>query len=359
MKKVMVGMSGGVDSSVAALLLRESGYDVTGVTLKLFSDEDIVEAEKEGKTCCALSDVEDARSVAYRLGFEHFVFNFKDNFREHVMKQFAESYLAGRTPNPCIECNRHVKFDKMLRRAQELGYDYIATGHYAVNKYDEKSERYLLKRPADRSKDQTYVLYSLTQEQLAHTLFPLGSLEKAKVRTIAEEAGLVNSSKPDSQDICFVPDRKYADFIRKFTGAEPLCGNFVDMEGRILGEHKGIINYTVGQRKGLGIALGKPAYVVKKDVAANTVTLGDEADLYTKSLIAEDVNLISVEELKQPMRITAKTRYSQTEQSAVLSYLGNGEYLVEFDEPQRAVTSGQAVVFYDGDVVVGGGTINN
>lgn len=356
MKKIMVGMSGGVDSSVAALLLREQGYDVTGVTLKLFSDEDIIQAEKDGKTCCALSDVEDARSVAYRLGFEHLVFNFKDNFREHVMKQFADSYLAGRTPNPCIECNRHVKFDKMLRRAEELGYDGIATGHYAVIEKDEKSGRYLLKRPADRSKDQTYVLYSLTQWQLAHTLFPLGALEKSQVRGIAEKAGLVNSSKPDSQDICFVPDGKYAEFIRKFTGAEINEGSFVDTEGRILGTHKGIINYTVGQRKGLGISLGKPAYVVRKDVKDNTVTLGDEADLYTKMLKAEDVNLISVSEITEPMRITAKTRYSQTEQSATLSYIG-GEYIVEFDKPQRAVTSGQAVVFYDGDIVVGGGTI--
>lgn len=357
MKKVMVGMSGGVDSSVAALLLRDSGYDVTGVTLKLFSDEDIAEAEKEGKTCCALSDVEDARSVAYRLGFEHLVFNFRDNFREHVMKQFADSYLAGRTPNPCIECNRHVKFDKMLRRAQELGYDYIATGHYAVIEYDEPSGRYLLKRPKDRSKDQTYVLYSLTQEQLSHTLFPLGNLEKSQVRAIAEQAGLVNSSKPDSQDICFVPDGKYAEFIRRFTGASITGGNFVSSDGKIFGKHKGIINYTIGQRKGLGISLGKPAYVVRKDVETNTVTLGDEADLYTKTLTAEDVNLISVAEITDPMRITAKTRYSQHEQPAVLSYLGGGEYMVEFDEPQRAVTSGQAAVFYDGDVVVGGGTI--
>lgn len=357
MKKVMVGMSGGVDSSVAALLLRDSGYDVTGATLKLFSDEDIVEAEKEGKTCCALSDVEDARSVAYRLGFEHFVFNFKDNFREHVMKKFADSYLAGRTPNPCIECNRYVKFEKMLRRAQELGYDYIATGHYAVIEYDEALGRYLLKRPKDRSKDQTYVLYSLTQEQLSHTLFPLGELEKSQVRSIAEQAGLVNSTKPDSQDICFVPDGKYAEFIKKFTGVSVSEGDFTSTDGKVLGQHKGIINYTIGQRKGLGISLGKPAYVVKKDVETNTVTLGDEADLYTKTLTADDVNLISVAEVTEPIRITAKTRYSQHEQPAVLSYLGNGEYMVEFDEPQRAVTSGQAVVFYDGDIVVGGGTI--
>lgn len=357
MKKVMVGMSGGVDSSVAALLLREQGYEVMGVTLKLFSDEDIVQAEKDGKTCCALSDVEDARSVAYRLGFEHLVFNFKDNFREYVMANFADRYLCGRTPNPCIECNRHVKFDKMLRRAMELGYDYIATGHYAVREYDEASGRYLLRRPADRSKDQTYVLYALTQEQLAHTLFPLGGLEKTQVREIAEKAGLVNSNKPDSQDICFVPDGKYGEFIKKFTGKTVPEGDFIDTAGKVLGRHKGIINYTVGQRKHLGISLGRPAYVVRKDVEANTVTVGDEADLYTDSLIAEDVNLISVAELTGSMRITAKTRYSQTEQPAVLSYIGKGEYMVTFDEPQRAVTSGQAVVFYDGDIVVGGGTI--
>lgn len=353
----MVGMSGGVDSSVAAMLLREQGFEVMGVTLKLFSDEDISEAQKERKTCCALSDVLDARSVAYRLGFEHVVFNFKDNFREHVMKQFADSYLCGKTPNPCIECNRHVKFDKMLRRAMELGYDYIATGHYAVNEYDEKSGRWLLKRPTDRSKDQTYVLYALTQEQLSHTLFPLGSLEKSQVRTLAENAGLVNSDKPDSQDICFVPDGDYAGFIRRFTGADVPEGDFVDTQGNVLGRHKGIINYTVGQRKHLGISLGKPAYVVKKDVPSNTVTLGDNSDLFTKALIADDFNLISIPELTAPLRVTAKTRYSQKDQPATVSYLGGGDYLVEFDEPQRAVTPGQAVVLYDGDIVVGGGTI--
>ncbi|MGN0579684.1 MAG: tRNA 2-thiouridine(34) synthase MnmA [Ruminococcus sp.] len=357
MSKVMVGMSGGVDSSVAAMLLREQGYDVMGVTMKLFSDEDIITAQKEGKTCCALSDVEDARSVAYKLGFDHLVFNFKDTFREHVMKDFAQSYLSGRTPNPCIECNRHCKFDKLLRRAMELEYDYIATGHYAVNEYDSESGRYLLKRPKDRSKDQTYVLYSLTQFQLAHTLFPLGGMDKQQVRALAEQAGLVNSAKPDSQDICFVPDGKYDEFIRKFTGKEPARGNFTDTEGNVLGEHRGIISYTIGQRKGLGIALGRPVYVVSKDAGSNTVVLGDESDLYTSSLTAEDVNLISVEKLEKPMRITAKTRYSQTEQPAVLSSAGDGIYRVEFDKPQRAVTSGQAVVFYDGDIVVGGGTI--
>lgn len=356
MKKVMVGMSGGVDSSVSALLLREQGYEVTGVTLKMFGDEDIVQAEKEGKTCCALNDVLDAKSVARRLGFEHLTFNFKDCFREKVMKQFADSYISGRTPNPCIECNRHVKFDKMLRRAFELDYDYIATGHYAVIEYDSERQRYLLKRPADRHKDQTYVLYSLTQEQLAHTLFPLGRLNKSQVREIAEKAGLVNSDKPDSQDICFVPDGKYAEFIRKFAGYDAPEGDFISTDGRKLGTHKGIISYTIGQRKGLGIALGKPAYVVRKDIVSNTVVVGEEQDLYTSELTAEDVNLIAVESISEPMRITAKTRYGQTEQPAVLLY-EDGKYRVVFDTPQRAVTSGQAVVFYDGDIVVGGGTI--
>lgn len=356
MKKVMVGMSGGVDSSVSALLLREQGFEVMGVTLKMFGDDDIIQAEKEGKTCCALNDVLDARSVAHKMGFEHLTFNFRDCFREKVMKHFAESYISGRTPNPCIECNRHVKFDKMLRRAFELGYDYIATGHYAIIEYDEEKGRYLLKRPLDRRKDQTYVLYSLTQEQLAHTLFPLGRLEKSEVRKIAEKAGLVNSDKPDSQDICFVPDGRYADFIKKFTGNESPDGDFISTDGRILGTHKGIINYTIGQRKGLGIALGKPAYVVSKNIETNTVIIGDEQDLYTTELIAEDVNLISSAEVTEPMRITAKTRYGQTEQPAVLS-CEDGIYKVVFDEPQRAVTSGQAVVFYDGDIVVGGGTI--
>lgn len=356
MKKVMVGMSGGVDSSAAALLLKEQGYDVMGVTLKMFDNEDVAETENPEKTCCALSDVFDAKSVARRLGFEHLTFNFKECFREKVMKHFVESYLCGRTPNPCIECNRHVKFDKMLRRAMELEFDYIATGHYAVREYDEARGRYLLKRPLDRSKDQTYVLYSLTQEQLAHTLFPLGNLEKSQVREIAEKAGLVNSNKPDSQDICFIPDGKYAGFIGRFSGESSPKGNFVDTNNNILGRHNGLINYTIGQRKGLGIALGKPAYVVRKNIAENTVVLGDETDLYTRTLTAEDVNLISVPEITEPMRITAKTRYSQNDRPAVLS-CKDGVYTVEFDEPQRAVTSGQAVVFYDGDIVVGGGTI--
>ena len=348
-------MSGGVDSSVAALLLKEQGFDVLGVTLRLFSDDDIALAD--GKEFCGASGAEDAKKVADKLGIRHMVLDLSDSFRCKVMSSFADSYLHGETPNPCIECNRHIKFGEMLERAHELGYEYVATGHYAVNEYDTEQGRWLLKRPYDKHKEQTYVLYSLTQEQLSHVIFPLGELEKARVRELAVSAGLVNSHKPDSQDICFVPDGKYAEFIKKFTNEEIKSGNFISGSGKVLGEHKGIINYTIGQRKGLGISLGKPAYVVKKDVESNTVTLGDESELYTDSLTAYNVNLISVERLDGPMRVTAKTRYSQNEVPAIVTELGGGEYRVEFEAPQRAVTSGQAVVFYDGDIVVGGGTI--
>ena len=354
MAKVMVGMSGGVDSSVAAKLLIDSGYDVTGVTLKLFDGGDISE---DFRTCCSLSDVEDARSVCYRLGIDHFVFNFKEAFRKKVINQFTESYLNGKTPNPCIECNRHIKFDKMLRRAEELGFDYIATGHYAERVYDYKTNRYILKRPKDRSKDQTYVLYGLTQYQLSKTLFPLGEYEKSDIRRIAEAAGLINSRKPDSQDICFVPDGDYASFIKKNTGAEIKEGNFISADGDVIGRHKGIINYTIGQRRGIGISIGKPAYVTDKNALENTVTIGDESNLYKSEITAYDVNLISLDSISDEMRVTAKVRYSRNEQAAVVIPSGNGEVLVKFDEPQRAPASGQAVVFYDGGVVIGGGTI--
>ena len=357
MKKVMIGMSGGVDSSVAALRLQQEGYDVTGVTLKLFGDEDIIQAPDATRTCCALRDVEDARSVAYRLGFEHLVFNFKDAFRSHVMQPFCDSYLRGETPNPCIDCNRHIKFDAMLRRAEALGYDYIATGHYAVRRQDLATGRYLLCRPKDRSKDQTYVLYNLTQHQLAHTLFPLGDLEKAQVRQMAEAAGLVNSHKPDSQDICFVPDGDYAGYIRHATGAEIQPGDFLDTAGNPIGRHRGLIHYTIGQRKGLGLSLGRPAYVVGKDAASNTVTIGAESDLYTDSFTVRELNWISIPALTAPMQVTVKTRYSQTEVSCRIEPMEGGTCRAVFEAPQRAVTAGQSAVFYDGDTVVGGGII--
>lgn len=274
-----------------------------------------------------------------------------------MINQFTESYLNGKTPNPCIECNRHIKFDKMLRRAEELGFDYIATGHYAERVYDYKTNRYILKRPKDRSKDQTYVLYGLTQYQLSKTLFPLGEYEKSDIRRIAEAAGLINSRKPDSQDICFVPDGDYASFIKKNTGAEIKEGNFISADGDVIGRHKGIINYTIGQRRGIGISIGKPAYVTDKNALENTVTIGDESNLYKSEITAYDVNLISLDSISDEMRVTAKVRYSRNEQAAVVIPSGNGEVLVKFDEPQRAPASGQAVVFYDGDVVIGGGTI--
>ena len=357
MKKVMIGMSGGVDSSVAALRLQQEGYDVTGVTLKLFGDEDIIQAPDATRTCCALRDVEDARSVAYRLGIEHLVFNFKDAFRSHVMQPFCDSYLRGETPNPCIDCNRHIKFDAMLRRAEALGYDYIATGHYAVRQQDPATGRYLLCRPKDRSKDQTYVLYNLTQHQLAHTLFPLGDLEKVQVRQMAEAAGLVNSHKPDSQDICFVPDGDYAGYIRHATGAEIQPGDFLDTAGNPIGRHRGLIHYTIGQRKGLGLSLGRPAYVVGKDAASNTVTIGAESDLYTDSFTVRELNWISIPALTAPMQVTVKTRYSQTEVPCRIEPMEDGTCRAVFEAPQRAVTAGQSAVFYDGDTVVGGGII--
>ncbi len=356
-KKVLVAMSGGVDSSVAAKLLMDENYDITGVTLKLFDDEDTLKDTKKVRTCCALSDIEDARAVCYKLNCEHFVFNFKDSFKESVMDKFAQSYISGETPNPCIDCNRYIKFEKLLQRAVTLGFDYIATGHYAVNEYDKQSGRYLLKRPLDRSKDQTYALYSLTQKQLAHTLFPLGNYVKTTAREIAEQSGLVNARKPDSQDICFVPDGNYAEFISRYTDKLPEKGNFVDTNGNILGIHKGVTAYTIGQRKGLALSFPQPMYVVAKNPETNEVTLGESDKLFSDNLIATDVNLISIEKLDKPMQVTAKIRYNQIDQKATILPLDNGEISVRFDEPQRAITKGQAVVFYLDDIVVGGGTI--
>lgn len=352
--KVLVAMSGGVDSSVAAAILSEK-YDAVGVTLKLFTNEDI--ALDRSKTCCSLDDVQDARSVAFRLNMEHYVFNFGDRFRQCVINKFNNAYISGDTPNPCIDCNRFIKFNALLKRAELMECDYIATGHYVRREYDEKSGRYLLKKGKDSHKDQSYVLYGLTQEQLAKTLFPIGELTKEETRAIAAKYNFLNADKPDSQDICFVPDGDYASFIERDTGRSFEPGNFVDKNGNILGRHSGIIRYTKGQRKGLGIALGEPAYVIDKDIASNTVIIGKNEDLFTTELIANDVNLISIAQLTEPMKVGAKVRYSQLEKPATIFPLENGNVKVIFDEPQRAVTTGQAVVFYSGDTVVGGGTI--
>lgn len=355
-KKVMVAMSGGVDSSVAAVLLRDQGYDICGATLKLFGNEDVLTSCRT-RTCCSLEDVEDARSVCYKLGIEHFVFNFKDAFKEEIISKFARSYEAGNTPNPCIDCNRYIKFSRLIERAILMEKDYIATGHYARVEFDKGSGRYLLKKAADRSKDQSYVLYVLSQHDLSRTLFPLGAMHKTEVREIAEERGLINARKPDSQDICFVQDGDYAGFLESKMGVKSKEGNFIDTKGNVIGRHRGIIHYTVGQRKGLGVALGKPAYVVNKNKDTNTVMLGDEEELYTDRLQAGDINLIAVERLTATMKATVKTRYSQKETEALLHPVDYDRILVEFKNKQRAVTPGQAAVFYDGDIVIGGGTI--
>ena len=353
--RACVAMSGGVDSSVAAVLLLQQGYELSGVNLRMFHNEDLGQSRE--RTCCSLADAEDAALVARRLGFPFYVFDFSQVFRDTVIRDFVQEYQAGRTPNPCAECNRSVKFGALLQRARTLGCDYLATGHYARVEQDPSSGRYLLKRAADRSKDQTYFLYMLTQEQLAHTLFPLGGLCKTEVRQIAEAHDLVNARKHDSQDICFVPDGKYADFIERTVGSPAPAGPFLDREGRVLGRHKGLIRYTLGQHKGLGLSTEEPLYVLEKDAAANTIRLGPDSALWTRQLTAEQVNLISLPELTAPLRVTAKTRYSQRESAAVLEPLSGGQVRLTFDEPQRAITPGQAVVFYDGDVVVGGGIV--
>lgn len=355
-KKVMLAMSGGIDSSVALLLLKKE-YDVVGVTLRLY-DRDEYDA-CGSKTCCSLRDVEDAKSVAAKYDTDHYTFNYVDFFRKEVIDRFTESYFKGETPNPCIACNRYIKFGLMLERSEALGCDYLATGHYARIEKDEKAGRYLLKKAVDSTKDQSYVLYNLNQEQLSKILFPMGEMIKTQARELADEKGLINAEKPDSQDICFVPDGNYTGFIENYTGKKSLPGNFVDTQGNILGRHKGICHYTIGQRKGLGIAMGKPVYVVDIDAEKNTVTLGDENELLCESLVATDINMIAVEKLEKPVHLKAKTRYKQTEQPCTISPLENGDILVTFDNPQRAVTPGQAVVFYDNDTVYGGGTIKS
>ncbi len=353
--KALIAMSGGVDSSVAAYLMRKQGYECIGATMKLYHNEDI--CIPKDHSCCSLDDVEDARAVAASMDIPYYVFNFSERFKEEVMDKFVHCYECGITPNPCIDCNRYLKFEYLYNRAKELGYDYVVTGHYAQIKYDASIDRYLLSKAVDASKEQSYVLYSLTQEQLAHTQFPLGCMPKSKTREIAEQQGFINAKKHDSQDICFVQNGNYAEFIEDYTKKTYPEGNFVDVHGNILGRHKGIIRYTIGQRKGLGLSLKEPMYVMEINTTDNTVVLGRDADLFTDTLIANDINLISVPRIYGEMRVKAKVRYRHTEQPATVTQIGDDTIKVVFDEPQRAITKGQAVVLYDGDIVVGGGTI--
>ncbi|MCR5635597.1 MAG: tRNA 2-thiouridine(34) synthase MnmA [Clostridiales bacterium] len=353
-KKALIAMSGGVDSSVAAYLTKSFGYDCTGVTMKLFDNDET----SANYTCCSLDDVEDARSVCRKIGIPYYVYNYLDSFKEKVIMRFINAYENGATPNPCIDCNRFIKFKRLFTRADELGFDYVVTGHYACVDFDTERNRFLLKKAADLSKDQSYVLYFITQEQLSKTLFPLGNIKKSDVRKIASELDLINANKHDSQDICFVYDNKYADFIRKFTGKDYPEGDFIDEKGNILGRHKGIIAYTVGQRKGLGLSFPSPMYVKEKDVNNNKIVLCENSHLFSKELIATDVNFISVDTITKPVRVKAKIRYNQQEQSATVTKIDDNTIHVIFDEPQRAITIGQAVVLYDGDIVMGGGIIS-
>ena len=346
-------MSGGVDSSVAAYLMKQRGFDCIGVTMKLFSNEEI--GCSRAKTCCSLEDVEDARSVAYRLGIPYYVFNFTEDFGRQVIDRFVAAYENGATPNPCIDCNRYLKFERLYRRAAELGCDRVATGHYA--RIEKQGDRYLLKKASDESKDQSYVLYAMTQEQLAHTAFPCGALNKTQTRQVAEEQGFLNAEKPDSQDICFVPDGDYAAFIRRYTGKSYSDGPFVTTQGTIVGRHRGIIHYTVGQRKGLGISSDRPLYVQSIDAAKNTVVLGENRELFGTELNAVNFNWIAFATPPDVLRAKAKIRYRHQEQWATVEVTGKNTVHLVFDAPQRAVTRGQAVVLYDGDTVLGGGEI--
>ncbi|MDE6110493.1 MAG: tRNA 2-thiouridine(34) synthase MnmA [Eubacterium sp.] len=351
--KALIAMSGGVDSSVAAFLMKVNGFDCIGATMKLY-DNETVGIERQ-KTCCSLSDIEDAREVSYKLQIPYYVFNYKNQFEKAVISKFISAYENGATPNPCIDCNRFLKFDLLLNRAKELYCDCVVTGHYARIEFN--GERYILKKGLDETKDQSYVLYFLSQSQLSKIKFPLGNYRKSEIRKIAEGNGFVNANKKDSQDICFVPNGDYAKFIENYTEKSYATGDFIDRNGKVLGRHKGIIRYTIGQRKRLGISSEKPLYVCSKNAAENTVTLGSSENLFTSEMIADDVNLISVSEIKEPMKAKAKTRYNMKEQPCTVSQIDKNTLKIVFDKPQRAITKGQAVVIYDNEIVVGGGTI--
>lgn len=351
--KALIAMSGGVDSSVAAKLMLDAGYECVGCMMKLYQNEDA--GVPQSRSCCTQDDAEDARSVAYRLHMPFYVFNFTQDFRSCVIGNFVRSYAAGQTPNPCIDCNRYLKFDRLYERAQVLGCDCLVTGHYARIGWEDG--RYVLKKALDETKDQSYVLYNLTQQKLQHTRFPLGELRKSQAREIAAQAGFVSAGKPDSQDICFVPDGDYAAAIGRYTGKTPEPGNFVDLQGNVLGRHRGLIHYTIGQRRGLGLAVPEPVYVCKLQPESNTVVVGPDRALYRAQLTVGDMNWISGQAPTGPIRCRAKIRYRQPEQPATATPMPDGSVQIVFDEPQRAITPGQAAVLYDGETVLGGGTI--
>lgn len=343
-RKALIAMSGGVDSSVAALLTQEAGYDIAGMTLRLCENADD-------------SAIRDAAEIAGKLDIPFTVMDFRKEFDAEVVRRFIDAYEQGETPNPCVYCNRHIKFEKILEKALHSGYDTVVTGHYAIIEKNTETGRSVLKKSRDAKKDQSYMLYALTQEQLAHTFFPLGNLTKEEVRRIAADHGFVNADRGDSQDICFIPDGDYAGFIRSRSGKAPVPGNFVGTDGEVYGQHKGIIHYTVGQRKGLGLSFPEPMYVGGIDAGRNEVLLCRHDELFSTELTARQINFIAYE-IDKPVRVRAKIRYHHTEQPATVTRTGEDSITVVFDEPQRAVTKGQAVVLYDGDRVVGGGIIS-
>ncbi|MDR3092018.1 MAG: tRNA 2-thiouridine(34) synthase MnmA [Clostridiales bacterium] len=348
-KKALIAMSGGVDSSVAAKLMKERGFECVGAMMKLYG------GGGGGRSCCGLEDSFDARAVCDKIGIPFYVFNFTEDFEERVVKKFVASYKRAETPNPCVDCNRYMKFERFARRAEEIGCDYIVTGHYA--RVERSGGRFLLKKGADGAKDQSYALYTISRERLARTLFPIGELTKREAREIAAAAGFANARKRDSQDVCFIPDGDCGGFIESFTGEKFPEGDFIDADGKVIGRHKGIIRYTVGQRKGLGVTAPAPLYVRKIDPAANTVTLCADEELFSKTLEIDDINLIAADDIDGRLRAKVKIRYSHAEQPAFIERTGADRLRIEFDEPQRAVTSGQAAVIYDGDTVIGGGRI--